>query len=96
MKKFLFACLMLLSFSSCLKKVEQASDFTAASFPINLGNWWRYQRTNALTNEVDTIEFHILGGALVGTEKKYDCETQSCPPHLLTHLFADTATNFPD
>lgn len=53
--------------------MEQASDFTAASFPINLGNWWRYQRTDALTNEVDTIEFRVLSGALVGTEKKYDC-----------------------
>jgi len=50
--------------------------FKISSFPLNVGNWWRYQVEDFLNSCTDTILVKVVSLKTTGTENLYTCHVE--------------------
>ena len=90
MKKIIFLFLAILIISSCNKKEEsisslpQSPTFTSESFPLKIGNWWKYQVINSSTGFIDTMLITIIDSNEI---KNYSL----LKVHWINYKFNDTS-----
>ena len=63
-------------FASCQKEDSEITVNEAAYFPNTVGTYWKYERYDSTTSQIDTISVSIIGDTIVSEETykiwKYD------------------------
>jgi hypothetical protein len=69
---FLIIIFLCSAFYSCKKKAQNSQVFTSSSYPLAVGDWWQYLKSDG-GNTSDTITLSIVSESVNGTIKDYKC-----------------------
>ncbi|MCW3128212.1 MAG: hypothetical protein JWO03_3870 [Bacteroidetes bacterium] len=73
MRKVYNLILLLFLISSCSNK-QQQEQFARDSYPLKVGNWWRYQVVNFFGSQsTDTISLNVVSLVTSGSTTDYTC-----------------------
>jgi hypothetical protein len=73
MKKYLFFLFILSIYFIACDKNENVNLFTKDDFSIKVGNWWKYQLNDYVSNKTDTIIIKITSLEVKDGENTYNC-----------------------
>ena len=89
--KILISLFVIVVAIGCKKPV--VNTFDAKSFPLAVGNWWRYQQVDGFASITDTIVLGVVSMTVDGNTKDYTCQLLKNGAIIDSghFLFSDTA-----